>query len=468
MSDIERKKIRKISDGVKRKKRTSLRERSTFTESAPERNFSQKSRVPKRRVASIRKPKQKERRQIQKELSDTPDASLKSTRVHKSTSRKGFFTPRRILFLKWGMFIALYGFLLFMIFSFFDHTYVSVEPKRKFIKQEELVTAYAHPNYKQLGFNIVAVSDTRSRDLEPETNKEVRQKASGMIKIFNNYSSEPQRLAPRTRFKSVSGKIFLLGEKGLVIPGKTASSAGVVEAKVYAEKAGADYNLDITDFTIPGFKEMKLTQKYNNIYALSTEKFKGGFIGYKKVVGEAEKKRALARIQAELEDLLYKRLDAEKTNKVILVENSPTLVFEEPVLKELDSEKVKISQKGKIFALLVEKRQLERYLRTIYTPKAHKDDNKLASFENISFALKKGTKINFSQLKKINFDMKINTHFVWVIDDLLIRSLRGLNKDDARTILREFEGIQKARIQIRPFWQSYISKNVKDISLEIK
>lgn len=101
-------------------------------------------------------------------------------------------------------------------------------------------------------------------------------KARGKIKIYNDFSKDTQPLVATTRFETKDGKLFRLLE-GVTVPGVTETGGkrerGMVEATVVADQAGAEYNINATTFTIPGFKG---GPKYEKFTAESMQAFTGG------------------------------------------------------------------------------------------------------------------------------------------------------------------------------------------------
>lgn len=104
-------------------------------------------------------------------------------------------------------------------------------------------------------------------------------RARGMVTISNAFGKEAQPLVATTRFESSDGKVFRL-VKGMTIPGSSekegVSVSGTIEVEVVADKAGEDYNIEPTSFTLPGLKG---SAKYEKITATSTKKFSGGGAG---------------------------------------------------------------------------------------------------------------------------------------------------------------------------------------------
>lgn len=107
----------------------------------------------------------------------------------------------------------------------------------------------------------------------------VNQKARGTVVIYNNYNTESQPLVATTRLETSDGKLFRL-QSGVVVPAMTVvngqQEAGAIEAQIIADQTGAEYNVDATTFTIPGFKG---GPKYDKFTAKSTKAMSGGGSG---------------------------------------------------------------------------------------------------------------------------------------------------------------------------------------------
>jgi len=105
------------------------------------------------------------------------------------------------------------------------------------------------------------------------------QKASGKIRVYNNYSDVPQVLVKNTRFISDKGNLFRTVEK-ITVPGgvyeKGKLQPGYIDVGVVADQAGEEYNIGPATFSIPGFVG---TAKYTAFYGKSFEAMSDGFIG---------------------------------------------------------------------------------------------------------------------------------------------------------------------------------------------
>jgi len=101
-------------------------------------------------------------------------------------------------------------------------------------------------------------------------------KASGIITVFNEYSSSPQLLVASTRFLSSDGKIFRT-IKDISVPGSEIINDEIIpdsiNITVMADYPGIEYNISPSDFTIPGFKG---SPKYVGLYGKSNTAMNGG------------------------------------------------------------------------------------------------------------------------------------------------------------------------------------------------
>jgi hypothetical protein len=124
-------------------------------------------------------------------------------------------------------------------------------------------------------YTVATTSLSKSKTLALSETKKVESKASGKIIIYNNYSTDPQRLIKNTRFESSAGKIYRINNS-VTVPGKSTKAPGSIEVTVYADDVGTSYNSSPTDFTIPGFKG---SPQYATFYARSNGAITGGASG---------------------------------------------------------------------------------------------------------------------------------------------------------------------------------------------
>lgn len=128
-----------------------------------------------------------------------------------------------------------------------------------------------------------------AKSFPASASKDVSEKATAKLTIYNAYSSQQQSLVKVTRFVTPDGKIFRL-TNDVVVPGAKVTDGKIipssVETNVIADKAGADYNVGPTArLDVPGFKG---SPKYDGFYGELKEGAKGGFVGKKPVATPAD------------------------------------------------------------------------------------------------------------------------------------------------------------------------------------
>src|SRR3989344_2747470 len=161
--------------------------------------------------------------------------------------------------------------------------------------------------------------------------KDVAQKARGMLTVYNEYGTAPQILIATTRFESEKGLIFRT-LKTITVPGTTVKNGvitpGQVTVEVIADKAGSDYNIEPGKFTIPAFKEKGDTDRFGKYYAKSSELIRGGIIGKAKVITEQDYMKAKTEVQEEAINEVKQALATQTANLEIIN-------FYEPKISEI-------------------------------------------------------------------------------------------------------------------------------------
>jgi len=152
-------------------------------------------------------------------------------------------------------------------------------------------------------------------------------KAKGTITIYNEFGTQSQPLVATTRFLSKDGKLFRL-IKNVVVPGMiksgTETKPGAIEAEVVADEAGESFNIDPTDFTIPGFKDSG-NDKYTKFYAKSFKAMMGGGQSLEKITSASDQDIASAKTKATQE------LNAKILEKLKIEAGEGSLVLDEAV-----------------------------------------------------------------------------------------------------------------------------------------
>ncbi len=229
----------------------------------------------------------------------------------------------------WTIAVAAVVIALFALSTLFAGSTVDIVPTQATISLDETsLTAEKNADSKEgLPFRILVVSDALSREVPAAGEKHVERKASGEIIIYNAYSSRDQRLIPNTRFEAPDGRIYRIPDP-VVVPGTRVEGGevipGSVEVKVYADAPGEEYNKELTDFTIPGFKG---DPRYESFYARSKTSMTGGFTGTVRVIPEEDAERVRNELRLELKQRLLEQAFSDVPEDFILYSNAAFFSF---------------------------------------------------------------------------------------------------------------------------------------------
>ncbi|TSD02062.1 MAG: Uncharacterized protein Athens071425_160 [Parcubacteria group bacterium Athens0714_25] len=195
-------------------------------------------------------------------------------RVVSSKARKVFFFLGIICF---------FSIFSVGVYLFFPKVDVEIYPQTNVKKADLEIEAFSNEDAsdEQSGMvipcRVVEADSSISFSFEATGKKNISdQKAHGTVTLYNGYNSDLQQLVATTRLLTEEGRMFRLVES-VVIPGISEidgkSEPGTVEAEVVADQSGEEYNIEASEFSIPGFKG---SPKYGKIYAKSSTKMIGG------------------------------------------------------------------------------------------------------------------------------------------------------------------------------------------------
>lgn len=313
-----------------------------------------------------------------------------------------------------------------------------------------------------LRYEVVTVTDEVSKSI-PATGEEfVESRAAGTIIIYNNFSSEPQKLIANTRFQTDDGLIYRIKD-AVVVPGMEGSgddaTPGSLEVDVRADEVGAEYNVGLVDFTIPGFEGQPQFFKF---FARSKTPMTGGFSGTRKIVDATEEQQVRDELQADLNTRLYDLAAQKVPEGSFIVEGSAVVTFE--------AGSQEASEDGET-ATIVERGELRAYVV---------DETTLASFiARQSIGTYDGAPVHYTEDSAVAITIAPATEsdeasvvvngkgtLEWTFDeDQLKKDFAGAGKDEAQMILTEYRAIDDARISLRPFWKRSFPQNPDRITI---
>jgi hypothetical protein len=378
---------------------------------------------------------------------------------HNGMRQSGGFSFSRIRYIIVGLLVlgllALLGSYMFRV-----QAVVSVVPKVKPATLDGTFMAKKEAKAGELAFQIVTASKEDAKVVPATGQKQVETRSSGTIVIYNNHTTASQRLVKNTRFETADGRIYRI-DQSLTVPGKNKDGTpGFIEAVVYADVAGADYNIGLSDFTIPGFKG---DARYTNFYARSKTSMTGGFVGKISTASAAEIKSATEALKDDLRGQLTTAIASQIAGGFVLFNNAVYADFEN--LSPTDSNDIKI--KATAYAVVFEEKALSAEIAKATIADYDGAEIRGSNLNSIAFTPIPAD-VKPWQTGVVSFSLKGTTTLTWVFDQEKLRSdLAGQpkQKDRITEILKAYPGIDHAEVVVRPFWKPTLPQNSKAIEI---
>ncbi len=361
-------------------------------------------------------------------------------------------------------------FFAFAISFLFSSAKVSVNPKIEDVNLDENFSASSEPQNGSLFFDTVVISGEEKNTIQATEEKDVTERATGTVVIFNSFSSAPQKLAIDTRLEGSNGKIYKT-KVPITVPGMSGTTPGTVEVGMYAAEAGDAYNSGPLDFNILGFKGTPKYDKFKVRTKTGTE-IKGGFVGRAPVVSEGEKNEAISALKLALSaKLLQKATDQIPSGFILFKDaiflNTNNMTNESDISFTYNQDKsMTLTLKGTLYGILFDEQRLARKIAESSLPKYNGSDVYVPNIRDLKFSLGGQSDIAFSDLKNINFNLSGTAKFVWKIDEKeLTQNLLGKSKKDFTGILSKYENIESASLKVNPPWRSSIPDKAEDLKI---
>jgi len=387
---------------------------------------------------------------------------LKPRKIKKSSnfgdsSRKGIWTVA-------GISMAILGIAFY--FLFLQKAEVTISLKTESIPVDVFATSTANTSTSAgaLTYKVIPIQKESSVSVNTTgTPTQVDKKASGTIIIYNNYSTAKQQLIATTRFETPEGLIFRL-DKLAIIPGTTVVAGktvpGSIEATITADQSGDKYNIDKTDFTIPGFKG---SSKFQTFYARSKTSMSGGFSGMLGQVSDADLKSANDTLKSSLLDAAMQDVATNTPESYIFFKDGVRSTYSSSIGSASDG---KAELKGKIIleALVFDQIAVENIIADSIGERYHFDnlDSLALSIQNL------GSSASFISNPSLKIELKGTLTSGQSFDTSnLKKALSGKSKTQLQEILKLYPEIIKAEAVVHPFWSKSFPDNVKNIKVTV-
>ncbi len=296
------------------------------------------------------------------------------------------------------------------------------------------------------------VTSTQNVNGSFESSGIVEEKAKGVIKIYNNYSSAPQAFRAQTRLISEEGKVFRIPER-VTVPGKP----GSVDVEVVAAEPGEEYNIEPSTFSIPGLSGTAL---YGQFIGKSFQKMKGG--GTYPQIMEEDINISKRQLSKKAVDQLQKEFDQLK-----ILFNSASIEIKEFNTSNKENDKIKqftASLKAEIKALGFKESNIENFARAYILDQIPTGNKIISNTLNIDYQIKDQ---NLEE-GKISLKLDIFAKTYKDIKEAIIKKgLINKNISEAEIFLKNQEGINDVKVNLWPFWIKQIPGNKNKIKVKL-
>lgn len=377
-----------------------------------------------------------------------------------------FKLPRFKLKLKIILSFVLLAFLIFggiIILNKFSSIVVEITPRQEFIDIDAVFSASVEPQKDELPLEVMQLK-RQEEGTAPSTGiKQVSRKASGRVVLYNAYTSQPQNLVAGTRLQTPDGKIYRL-EKSITIPGAKIEggkiTASEIEVTVYADKPGAEYNIGLTDFIIPGFKD---PTKRERIYGRSKTEMTGGFIGDSPVATENDINNLDSSLKSKIQDYLLKNAINPKAEDFLLYNNAKQIIFDKDVNIPKVGEEVNqiyIKEGATLLGFLLKRNSINQALAEKYFDRETAQQIEVINADDLDFELEKFTATS------IVFNLKGKAHFVWKVNENNLKADLIKESKNPNIVFPKYSMIEKAKIVFKPGWWHHIPKDPSKIVIQ--
>ncbi len=290
-------------------------------------------------------------------------------------------------------------------------------------------------------------------------------KATGMITIYNDYSTKPQELVATTRFLTPDGKIFRI-TNNVSVPGATQGANGSLRASsitapIVADQAGPNYNIGpVAKLTIPGFQK---DPQYNYFWGTITASTTGGFTGMRAVPTVADIAAAEASTTADLQASLQGGFNGSYPNNFKILDGATQITTGKLTVNTTtdDQGNFTVFATATLSAIGFDETALKSALLAVAqgTEASSTFADMNLNYGSVSANFPKG-QVSFSLSAQGDLEPALSP-----VD--FEQQLLGKDTADARTVIAALPQLASAEISVWPSWLSTIPNDPAKVHISI-
>jgi hypothetical protein len=312
---------------------------------------------------------------------------------------------------------------------------------------------------------VFNIQKTVSQDFPATGHVDVAQKARGTLTVYNELTST-QPLVATTRFESADHHIFHTMTSIVVPASKTVNGKlvpGNIDVQVIADKPGADYNVPVGIFTVPAFKEKGDTEKFQKVYAQSTDPIHSGTSGQSTVVTDSDLAAAKQALQTTLVSSIHQELQSQMNGLKII--NDDQIISGQPTSTtpaDVKATTFTASLTGSLKTVGFKPSDLDTLIKNYvdtHNNLAVLPEKLTLAYENIRWD---------SARNGLSFTIHVTGPGYTKIDEQrIISDLLGKNDAQIKAYLGSILGISEAKVSLSPFWVRSIPNNESRVQVDV-
>lgn len=385
----------------------------------------------------------------------------------RSRRKTGFFGSRFFWILTTVVGVcAAIGLLMSTLFA---GATITVTPRTATVTAPATLQAQVNAPAGTLPYQVVNATRTASTSVPATGTKQVSLYASGIMTIYNAFSTANQDLVAKTRFEAPDGKMYRI-HSNVTVPGakKAADGTltpGTVTVTVYADKPGADYNRPaLTKFTIPGFKG---DAKYTKFYAQAPT-ISGGLVGVQPAVAPADLTSAEEALKQGLSNAMNDMLQTQVPKEYLAIPGTLTVTYNDIVQTPSTGGTATLSQTANATADIVSVQDLAAAIAKQTVQGYAGEAVTFADRTQITVSLAASSSASGIITLKLSGSPKL----VWQFDPVALQqALGGRPKAQFESILKSFapaitcSDATPCKASVRPFWSSTFPTDILKIKV---
>ncbi len=356
-----------------------------------------------------------------------------------------------------------------LISTVFAGATVRISPHMVTVSSTGTLEARVNAPVGVLPYQVLSVTRSATTTVPANGTTQVSKQASGLITIYNNYSSASQRLIANTRFEAPDGKIYRIRDS-VVVPGLSGGNPGTASATLYADSPGEQYNRpDATTFTVPGFKG---DPRYAKFSAKSQGPIQGGFVGPQPSVAAADLASAKASLQNTLDNSVHSAAAENIPDGYAAVPGTLTVAFGDLAQTAAGSGTAQISQSATATGAIVRQADLAAAIAR-KTVDGYQGEAVLFS-SGSSFNVSVASSTDLAK-GSITLNLSGSATLVWQFDPNAIKqALLGKATSEFQTVLQSFipaircSQSTPCNASVRPFWNSHFPTDPTKITIIVR